>query len=127
VERILHMVDGVVLLCDASEGPMSQTKFVLSKALLHGTLVGIGARASLANCKITRIVACYIAAVADWSSQALALEKILLLLRRKRRVSKRLEIFVTFSSQLRNINAVALLLQLPRLSFLPSFLPSFNL
>jgi GTP-binding protein len=33
VERILHMVDGVVLLVDASEGPMSQTKFVLSKAL----------------------------------------------------------------------------------------------
>lgn len=34
VERILSMVDGVVLLVDASEGPMSQTKFVLSKALL---------------------------------------------------------------------------------------------
>lgn len=34
VERILHMVDGVVLLVDASEGPMSQTKFVLSRALL---------------------------------------------------------------------------------------------
>lgn len=33
VERILNMVDGVVLLVDASEGPMSQTKFVLSKAL----------------------------------------------------------------------------------------------
>lgn len=33
VERILHMVDGVILLVDASEGPMSQTKFVLSKAL----------------------------------------------------------------------------------------------
>ena len=33
VERILDMVDGVVLLVDASEGPMSQTKFVLSKAL----------------------------------------------------------------------------------------------
>jgi GTP-binding protein len=33
VERILGMVDGVVLLVDASEGPMSQTKFVLSKAL----------------------------------------------------------------------------------------------
>lgn len=34
VERILSMVDGVVLLVDASEGPMSQTKFVLSRALL---------------------------------------------------------------------------------------------
>ena len=33
VERILSMVDGVVLLVDASEGPMSQTKFVLSRAL----------------------------------------------------------------------------------------------
>jgi GTP-binding protein len=33
VERILSMVEGVVLLVDASEGPMSQTKFVLSKAL----------------------------------------------------------------------------------------------
>ncbi len=33
VERILSMVDGVVLLVDASEGPMSQTKFVLSKAI----------------------------------------------------------------------------------------------
>ena len=33
VERIFGMVDGVVLLVDASEGPMSQTKFVLGKAL----------------------------------------------------------------------------------------------
>ncbi len=33
VERILSMVDGVILLVDATEGPMSQTKFVLSKAL----------------------------------------------------------------------------------------------
>ena len=33
VERILSMVDGVVLLVDAAEGPMTQTKFVLSKAL----------------------------------------------------------------------------------------------
>lgn len=33
VERILDMVDGVVLLVDASEGPMPQTKFVLTKAL----------------------------------------------------------------------------------------------
>src|SRR5918994_1949864 len=32
VERILNMVDGAVLLVDASEGPMPQTKFVLSKA-----------------------------------------------------------------------------------------------
>ncbi len=36
VERILSMVDGVVLLVDAAEGPMPQTKFVLSKALKVG-------------------------------------------------------------------------------------------
>ncbi|WP_457623803.1 translational GTPase TypA [Persephonella sp.] len=33
VERILNMVDGVLLLVDASEGPMPQTRFVLKKAL----------------------------------------------------------------------------------------------
>lgn len=36
VERILSMVDGVVLLVDSSEGPMPQTKFVLGKALKVG-------------------------------------------------------------------------------------------
>ena len=36
VERILSMVDGVVLLVDAAEGPMPQTKFVTSKALAMG-------------------------------------------------------------------------------------------
>ena len=36
VERVLGMVDGAVLLVDASEGPMPQTKFVLSKALKLG-------------------------------------------------------------------------------------------
>jgi GTP-binding protein len=36
VERILNMVDGAVLLVDASEGPMPQTKFVLQKALKIG-------------------------------------------------------------------------------------------
>ncbi len=36
VERILSMVDGVLLLVDASEGPMPQTKFVLTKALSLG-------------------------------------------------------------------------------------------
>lgn len=34
VERGLSMVDGVVLLCDAAEGPLPQTRFVLEKALL---------------------------------------------------------------------------------------------
>jgi GTP-binding protein len=36
VERILNMVDGVVVLVDASEGPLPQTKFVVSKALKLG-------------------------------------------------------------------------------------------
>ena len=36
VERILGMVDGVLLLVDASEGPMPQTKFVTTKALKLG-------------------------------------------------------------------------------------------
>lgn len=36
VERVLSMVDGVLLLVDAAEGPMPQTKFVLSKALSLG-------------------------------------------------------------------------------------------
>lgn len=36
VERILSMADGVILLVDAAEGPMPQTKFVLSKALKAG-------------------------------------------------------------------------------------------
>ncbi|MDR2769821.1 MAG: translational GTPase TypA [Rickettsiales bacterium] len=36
VERILSMVDGVVLLVDSAEGPLPQTKFVLSKALKLG-------------------------------------------------------------------------------------------
>ena len=41
VERVLKMVDGVILLVDAFEGAMPQTKFVLKKALelnLHVTL-----------------------------------------------------------------------------------------
>ncbi len=36
VERILKMVDGVILLVDAAEGPMPQTRFVLQKALELG-------------------------------------------------------------------------------------------
>lgn len=36
VERILSMVDGCLLLVDAAEGPMPQTKFVLSKVLAQG-------------------------------------------------------------------------------------------
>ncbi len=36
VERILSMVDGVLVLVDAAEGPMPQTKFVVAKALRQG-------------------------------------------------------------------------------------------
>ncbi len=48
VERILSMVDGVVVLVDAAEGPMPQTKFVLGKAL------GLGLRPILVVNKIDR-------------------------------------------------------------------------
>lgn len=36
VERILQMVDGILLLVDAAEGPLPQTKFVLRKAMEYG-------------------------------------------------------------------------------------------
>jgi len=36
VERILNMVDGAIVLVDAAEGPMPQTKFVVGKALKVG-------------------------------------------------------------------------------------------
>ena len=39
VERILKMVDAVLLLVDASEGPLPQTRFVLEKALSYGLKV----------------------------------------------------------------------------------------
>jgi GTP-binding protein len=48
VERILSMVDGVVLLVDAAEGPMPQTKFVLGKAL------GLGLRPMVLINKVDR-------------------------------------------------------------------------
>ena len=35
VERVLSMADGVFLLCDAAEGPLPQTRFVLKKAFQH--------------------------------------------------------------------------------------------
>ena len=46
VERILSMVDGVVLLVDAAEGPMPQTKFVTSKASGVGSAPDRGAEQS---------------------------------------------------------------------------------
>src|SRR5690606_28843022 len=48
VERILSMVDGVILLVDAAEGPMPQTKFVTGKAL------GLGLRPIVVINKIDR-------------------------------------------------------------------------
>ena len=39
VERVLKMVDGVLLLVDAAEGPMPQTRFVLEKALAQDLTV----------------------------------------------------------------------------------------
>lgn len=41
VERSLMMVDGVLLLVDASEGPLPQTRFVLNKAMNRGLKVGV--------------------------------------------------------------------------------------
>lgn len=41
VERILSMVDSVALVVDATEGPMTQTRFVLSKALKRGLRCGL--------------------------------------------------------------------------------------
>ena len=40
VERVLNMADGVLLLVDAFEGPMPQTRFVLQKALELGLIGG---------------------------------------------------------------------------------------
>src|SRR5204862_2328170 len=39
VERIMGMVDGALLLVDAAEGPLPQTRFVLKKALAQGLKV----------------------------------------------------------------------------------------
>src|SRR5438874_6568632 len=36
VERVLRMADGCLLLVDAADGPMPQTRFVLKKAFMHG-------------------------------------------------------------------------------------------
>tara|TARA_R110002072_G_scaffold534_3_gene3696 strand:- start:70663 stop:72483 length:1821 start_codon:yes stop_codon:yes gene_type:complete len=41
VERSLSMVDGVLLLVDASEGPLPQTRFVLTKAMERGIKIGV--------------------------------------------------------------------------------------
>lgn len=36
VERVVGMVEGAILVVDAGEGPLAQTKFVLAKALKYG-------------------------------------------------------------------------------------------
>ena len=41
VERSLMMVDGVLLLVDAAEGPLPQTRFVLQKAIERGIRIGV--------------------------------------------------------------------------------------
>jgi GTP-binding protein len=41
VERSLMMVDGILLLVDAAEGPLPQTRFVLSKAIERGIKIAV--------------------------------------------------------------------------------------
>jgi small GTP-binding protein len=52
VERVLSMVDGVALVVDATEGPMTQTRFVLSKALSRGL------RSASVRCKFLHFSHC---------------------------------------------------------------------
>ena len=57
VERILSMVDGAIVLVDASEGPMPQTKFVVGKALKIGLkpIVAVN-KVDKADARITEVV-----------------------------------------------------------------------
>ena len=57
VERVLNMVDGVLLLVDAAEGPMPQTRFVLRKALElgHRTIVVIN-KLDRRNAELDRVL-----------------------------------------------------------------------
>src|ERR1700747_1701443 len=51
VERVLNMADGVLLLVDAFEGPMPQTRFVLQKALQMGlTAIVVVNKVDKPNC-----------------------------------------------------------------------------
>ena len=56
VERILSMVEGVVVLVDAAEGPLPQTKFVTMKALKQG-LRPIPGTCEPVNCTVPEYVA----------------------------------------------------------------------
>ena len=52
VERVLNMADGVILLVDAFEGPMPQTRYVLSKAIALGkTIVVVINKVDKPNCR----------------------------------------------------------------------------
>ena len=57
VERALTLVDGVLLLVDASEGPMPQTRYVLSKALaLHLPAVVVVNKVDRADARLDEVV-----------------------------------------------------------------------
>ncbi len=57
VERALAMVDGVLLLVDAAEGPMPQTRYVLSKALaLHLPAVVVINKVDRADARLAAVV-----------------------------------------------------------------------
>src|SRR5690625_2549358 len=57
VERGLSMVDGVLLLVDASEGPLPQTRFVLRKALAaHLPVILVVNKTDRADARITEVV-----------------------------------------------------------------------
>src|ERR671930_397273 len=61
VERTLAMVDGVVLLVDASEGPLPQTRFVLRKTLAAGLpVILVVNKVDRPDARIAEVVdACY--------------------------------------------------------------------
>src|SRR4026209_1784026 len=57
VERALTMVDGVLLLVDASEGPLPQTRFVLRKALeAHLPVIVVVNKVDRPDARITEVV-----------------------------------------------------------------------
>jgi GTP-binding protein len=57
VERGLAMVDGVLLLVDASEGPLPQTRFVLSKALaLHLPIIVVVNKVDRSDARISEVI-----------------------------------------------------------------------
>ena len=63
VERVLKMADGVILLVDAFEGPMPQTRFVLSKAL------GLGLKPIVVVNKVDKGVSCLFSLLSSVNSE----------------------------------------------------------